>query len=97
MVIEFAEIDVKPGMEAEFIAGVETSRPLFLRSPGCHGLVLHRSIEQPQHFILNIKWDSVAAHEAFRAAPEFALWRANVSACFAAAPNVWHGERVVGA
>ena len=97
MVTEFAEIDIKPGMEAAFIAGVTASRPIFARSPGCHGLELHRSIENPQHFVLNIKWDDVAAHNAFRASPNFALWRGNVSACFAAAPNVWHGEQAAGA
>ena len=97
MVTEFAEIDIKPGMEATFIGDVEASRPIFARSPGCRGLVLRRSIEQPHHFVLNIEWDSVAAHNQFRAAPEFALWRGNVGACFAAPPNVWHGERVAGA
>ncbi|MDD2705111.1 MAG: antibiotic biosynthesis monooxygenase [Acidocella sp.] len=95
MVTEFAEIEVKPGMEAEFIAGVEKSKPAFLRSAGCHGLVLRRSVENPLKFVLQVQWESVDHHMVtFRAAPEFQEWRGNVGHCFAAAPNVWHGEVV---
>jgi quinol monooxygenase YgiN len=97
MVTEFAEIEVKPGMEAQFIAGVEASRAAFARSEGCHGLELHRSVENPAHFVLQVKWESVAHHmEKFRGAPEFQEWRGNVGAYFAAPPKVWHGETVVG-
>jgi quinol monooxygenase YgiN len=95
MVTEFAEIDVKPGTEQDFIAGVEASRPIFLRG-GAHKVWLHRSIEQPSHFVLNIHWDSVDAHNAFRASPDFQLWRGNVGGFFAGPPHVWHSEVVVG-
>jgi quinol monooxygenase YgiN len=97
MVTEFAEIEIKAGMEAQFIAGVEASRKAFARSEGCHGLALHRSIEKPTYFVLQVKWESVAHHmEKFRGAAEFQEWRGNVGACFAAAPKVWHSETVVG-
>jgi quinol monooxygenase YgiN len=94
MVTEFAEIDVKPGTEQDFIAGVEASKPIFLRS-GAHGVWLNHSIEKPGHFVLNILWDSVEAHNVFRASPDFQLWRGNVGHFFAAPPSVWHGETVV--
>ncbi|HQT46666.1 MAG: hypothetical protein B7X08_04265 [Acidocella sp. 20-63-7] len=97
MVTEFAEIEIKPGMEAQFIAGVEASRAAFARSEGCHGLVLHRSIENPTHFVLQVTWESVAHHmDKFRNAPEFEVWRENVGAFFASAPKVWHSETVAG-
>ena len=97
MVTEFAEIEVKPGSEAAFIAGVEASRPVFLGFPGCHGVALHRSLESPSHFVLMVQWGSVADHmEKFRNAPEFQTWRGNVGAYFAGAPKVWHSETVVG-
>jgi quinol monooxygenase YgiN len=94
MVTEFAEIYIKPGKEAAFISGVEVSKPVFAKAPGCHGLVLHRSIEAPEYFVLNIKWDSVAAHNEFRASSDFQTWRGNVGDCFAEPPRVWHGEPV---
>ncbi|MCB5945245.1 antibiotic biosynthesis monooxygenase [Acidocella sp. KAb 2-4] len=95
MVVEFAEIEVKPGMEQEFIAGVEKSKPAFLRSAGCYGLHLVRSVESPSKFVLHVRWESVEHHMVnFRAAPEFQEWRGNVAHCFAAPPHVWHGEVV---
>jgi quinol monooxygenase YgiN len=95
VVTEFAEIDVTPGTEAAFIAGVEASREAFLRSPGCHALTLHQSVENPSHFVLHVQWETVADHmEKFRNAPEFQIWRGHVGAFFAAPPKVWHGEKV---
>jgi quinol monooxygenase YgiN len=95
MVTEFAEIEVKPGMEQVFIAGVEKSKAAFLRSPGCHGLQLVRSVENPSKFVLQVQWETVAHHmELFRNSPEFQLWRENVGNCFAGSPVVWHGETV---
>jgi quinol monooxygenase YgiN len=96
MITEFAEIDVKPGMEPQFIVGVEASLPVFARAPGCHGVELHHSIEHPQHFVLLVKWESVADHmEKFQKSPDFQIWRGNVGACFAGAPKVWHSKTVV--
>lgn len=95
MITEFAEIEVKPGMEEAFIAGVEKSKPAFLRSAGCHGVRLLRAVEMPRKFMLQVQWESVVHHmELFRAAPEYQEWRANVAHCFAGAPLVWHGETV---
>jgi quinol monooxygenase YgiN len=95
MITEFAEIEVKPGMEAAFIEGVEKSKAAFLRSAGCHGVALVRGVENPLKFVLQVQWESVAHHMVtFRAAPEFQEWRANVGHCFAAPPSVWHGENV---
>ncbi len=35
MILEIAQIDVKPGMEAEFENGVTQAAPLFKRAKGC--------------------------------------------------------------
>lgn len=96
MVTEFAEIEVKPGLEQEFIAGVKKSTSAFKRSVGCHGLHLVRSVENPLKFVLQVQWESVEHHMVtFRATPEFQEWRENVGHCFAGTPSVWHGEVVV--
>ncbi len=96
MITEFAEISVKPGTGQQFIAGVEASKLLFARAVGCHGLELHHSLEQPEHFVLLVKWDSVADHmEKFRNSADFQTWRANVGPFFEGAPKVWHSATVV--
>jgi heme-degrading monooxygenase HmoA len=50
MILEIAQIDVKPGMEAEFEAGVAQAAPIFRRAKGCAGLTLQRSTERPSRY-----------------------------------------------
>ena len=47
MILEIAQIDVKPGTEKEFEAGVAKAAPLFKRAKGCHGMELQHSVEKP--------------------------------------------------
>lgn len=96
MVTEFAQIEVKPGMEQLFIEGVEKSRPLFLAAPGCQSLGLQRSVEEPAKFLLVVQWARVEDHMVhFRQSQAYQLWRGNVGDCFASPPVVWHGQAVV--
>lgn len=96
MVTEFAQIEVKPGLEQSFIEGVEKSRPLFLAATGCHSMGLQRSIEEPEKFLLMVQWERVEDHMVhFRQSEAYQLWRSHVGHCFASAPVVWHGQAVV--
>ncbi len=92
MVTEFADIQVKAGMEQEFIDGVRRCKPKFLAFPGCHEVSLQRMIEDPRRFMLIVQWDSVATHESFRASPDFGEWRKNVGHTFEKPPYMMHGE-----
>src|SRR5215831_8408366 len=96
MILEIAHIDVKPGMEAEFEAGVAKAAPIFRRAKGCMGLTLKRSIERPAHYRLFVKWETVENHTVdFRGSADFAEWRKLVGDCFAAPPEVEHVHEVV--
>jgi len=87
---------VKPGMEAEFEAGVAKAAPIFRRAKGCTGLTLQRSIERPAHYRLFVQWDTVANHTVdFRGSADFGEWRKLVGHCFAAPPEVEHVHEVV--
>lgn len=91
MFLEIAQIEVKPGTESRFEAGVAKARPLFLRSKGCKGLELKRSVEHPARYRLFVLWETVENHTVdFRSSPEFAEWRGLVSDCFATPPEVDH-------
>ncbi|EJW11133.1 Antibiotic biosynthesis monooxygenase [Rhodovulum sp. PH10] len=95
MVTEIAQIDVKPGMEAEFEAGVRKAVPAFQRSKGCKSVKLVRSVEKPQRYRLMVQWDTLEAHTVdFRNAPEFQEWRGCVAHTFDAPPYVEHVEEV---
>jgi heme-degrading monooxygenase HmoA len=98
MVLEIAQIDVKPGMEAEFEGNVGKAVPLFKRAKGCTGVTLQRSIEKPQRYRLCVKWATLENHTVdFRGSADFQEWRGLVGHCFAAPPEVEHvNEALVG-
>ena len=96
MVTEIAQIDVKPGSEKDFEAAVAKARPLFLRAKGGLGFELHKSIEKPQLYRLQAKWETLENHTVdFRGSEDFAAWRALVGSFFAAPPEVEHTETVL--
>jgi heme-degrading monooxygenase HmoA len=95
-VIEIAQIDVKPGLEAEFEAGVAKAVPLFKRAKGCTGVELKRSIEKKRRYRLFVTWDTVEHHTVdFRGSADFAEWRKLVGHCFETPPEVEHVEQAV--
>jgi heme-degrading monooxygenase HmoA len=96
MILEIAQIDVKPGMEAEFETGVAQAAPIFRRAKGCGGLTLQRSTERPTRYRLFVKWQTIENHTVdFRGSADFAEWRKLVGHCFAAPPEVEHVREVV--
>lgn len=95
MILEVAEIAVKPGSEEAFQQGVEKAAPLFLRAKGCHGVSLHRVIETPSLYRLVVKWETVDNHMVdFRNSDDFQEWRKLVGPFFDAAPQVTHSDCV---
>ncbi|PYF03880.1 quinol monooxygenase YgiN [Rhodopseudomonas faecalis] len=96
MITEIAQIDVKPGMEADFEAAVTKARAVFGRSNGFCGFELHRSIEKPQRYRLMVKWQTLENHTVdFRGSENFTEWRALVGPFFVAPPEVEHTEIVL--
>jgi quinol monooxygenase YgiN len=96
MITEIAQIDVKPGMEQAFEAGVATATPIFRRAKGCLGITLARSQEKPQRYRLFVKWETLENHTVdFRQSADFQEWRKLVGECFAAPPDVEHVTEVV--
>jgi heme-degrading monooxygenase HmoA len=96
MILEIAQIDVKPGLETEFEAGVAKAAPLFKRAKGCSGMTLQRSIERPTRYRLFVKWDTVENHTIdFRGSADFQEWRKLVGHCFASPPEVEHVRETV--
>jgi quinol monooxygenase YgiN len=96
MVLEIAQIDVKPGMEQEFEAGVAKAVAVFRRAKGCGGLTLQRGVEKASRYRLFIQWETLENHTVdFRGSPDFQQWRTLVGHCFAAPPEVEHVRQVL--
>lgn len=72
MILELVELRTKPGSENDFVVGMTAALPLFQAAPGCHGIDVVRSEENPQTFFCLVKWDSVEAHtEQFQKSPAY--------------------------
>jgi heme-degrading monooxygenase HmoA len=96
MITEIAQIDVKPGMEAEFEKGVKQAAPIFQRAKGCRSMELRRSIEKPTRYRLFVGWDTVENHTIdFRDSADFQEWRKLVGHYFASPPEVEHVAQTV--
>jgi heme-degrading monooxygenase HmoA len=96
MITEIAQIEVKPGMEAEFEAGVKSAAPIFKRAKGCRAMELRRSLEKPARYRLFVAWETVENHTAdFRGSADFQEWRKLVAHCFASPPEVEHVAQVL--
>ena len=90
MVLEIAIIEVTPGSEAAFEEAYAQVRDEVAGSPGARWMRMTRGVESPGRFVLLVEWDSVAAHEAFRAGDGFRRWRAAIGPYFAGPPQVEH-------
>jgi heme-degrading monooxygenase HmoA len=96
MILEIAQIDIKPGMENDFEAGVKKAGPVFKRAKGCKGMTLQKSHENPSRYRLFVQWDTLENHtKDFRESADFQEWRQLVGHCFASPPNVEHVTEVV--
>ncbi|RWD52267.1 MAG: antibiotic biosynthesis monooxygenase [Mesorhizobium sp.] len=96
MFLEVAEIAVKPSSEPAFEQAVAEAAPLFLRAKGCHGLSLHRIVEDPTSYRLVVKWETVEDHMVhFRNSADFQEWRRLVGDYFREAPSVTHSHSVL--
>lgn len=91
MVLEVAEIEVRPGGEDDFVAAYRGVRAVLSGTPGCHSVRMTRGVESPSRFVLLVEWESVAAHEEnFRATERFESWRGAIGPFFAGPPRVEH-------
>jgi quinol monooxygenase YgiN len=96
MVLEIAQIEVAPGMEEAFEAGVAKAAPVFRRAKGCLGMALQRSVEKPGRYRLFVRWETLENHTVdFRGSADFQEWRKLVGHCFASPPEVEHTREVL--
>ena len=95
MVLEIAQIDVKPGMEADFESAAAKAMPLFKRAKGCISMTLQRSHEKPQRYRLFLQWATLENHtQDFRGSADWQEWRNLASPYFATPPDVEHVREV---
>ncbi len=95
MVLEIADITVRPGTEDEFVGAVREGLKFVSDTPGFGRARLTRGIESPSRFVLLIEWDSLEAHTVgFRESENFGRWRGLVGPFFDGPPRVEHVDEL---
>jgi len=92
MILEIADIRIKPGQQAAFDAAIQLgAETVASKAKGFRGYKVNKGVESPERYVLMIYWDTLEDHTiGFREGPLFAQWRAIVGPFFAAPPMVEH-------
>ncbi len=90
MVIERVEILTKPGQQAEFERAMVRGRELLSAAAGCNEVALARGVENPDKYLLTLRWDSVQSHIDFTSTPGFSQFRELAGPFFAEKPAMEH-------
>lgn len=94
-ILESAPLQLRPGSSAAFEQAFAQAQALIAAMPGYRGHELQRCLERPDHYLLLVRWDSVAHHEqGFRQSPEYQQWRALLHHFYEPFPTVLHYEAV---
>ena len=98
MIIEFAQLTIRPGSEEQFEAVFPTAIKVLGTSKGYLSHELRRSMETPNRYALIVQWQTLEDHTVgFRGSPAFTQWRGHVGPFFESPPAVEHFQSVVSA
>lgn len=83
MIVEIAEYNAQPDRADEFLAGLKRGMEIVRRAEGCRGVSVRRQIEDPNHFIAQIEWETLEHHtEKFRGSAPFQEYRAQIAGLY---------------
>ena len=95
MILEAATLQVRPGQSDAFEHSFRQAQEIIASMPGYRSHELQRCIEREGHYLLLVRWDSVAAHEeGFRKSPQYQEWKRLLHHFYDPFPVVHHYERV---
>jgi enamine deaminase RidA (YjgF/YER057c/UK114 family)/heme-degrading monooxygenase HmoA len=95
MILEVAPLQIRSGLSAEFEDAFQRAQPIIASVPGYISHELQRCLEQPDHYVLLVRWQSVAAHEQnFRGSGGYLEWKRLLHHFYDPFPKVLHYEAV---
>lgn len=97
MILEIAQLQVKPELTAEFESAFSKAQTIIASMPGYLGHELQKCIEQVNHYMLLVRWESVEHHEVgFRKSAQYQEWRMLLHHFYDPFPTVLHYELTNG-
>jgi len=97
MIIEIAQLTIRPGSERQFEAVFPTAIKVLGGSRGYLSHELRRSMETPNRYALIVHWQTLEDHTVgFRGSPAFTQWRGHIGPYLESPPVVEHFQSVPG-
>jgi heme-degrading monooxygenase HmoA len=91
MVVEYIRYTVPAARAASFVEAYRKAGEVLQSDPHCAAFEVARGVEEPEHFVVRIEWDSVEGHEqGFRASLGFREFYAAVRPFFADIEEMKH-------
>lgn len=95
MILEVAHLDVIPNQTAEFELAFSTAQAIISAMPGYISHELQRCLERPNHYVLLVRWQTLADHtEGFRSSAQYQDWKRLLHHFYDPFPTVEHFESV---
>jgi heme-degrading monooxygenase HmoA len=97
VILEIAQLQVRPELTADFEAAFHKAQAIIASMPGYLGHELQRCIEQANHYMLLVRWESVEHHEiGFRKSVQYQEWRKLLHHFYDPFPTVLHYDLANG-
>jgi heme-degrading monooxygenase HmoA len=90
-----AQLQVRSGQSREFETAFAIAQRIISSMPGYRSHELQRCLEREGHYMLLVRWDSVADHEeGFRKSAQYQEWRKLLHHFYDPFPTVLHYAKV---
>lgn len=97
MILEIANLQVRPGQTKDFEAAFKTAQVIISSMPGYQGHELQRCVERVGHYMLLVRWETVEHHEVgFRTSSQYQEWKKLLHHFYDPFPTVLHYEQAFG-
>ena len=91
MILEIAQLQVKPGQAAEFEAAFAKAQAIISSMPGYLDHELQHCIEHDHQYMLLVRWNKLQDHTVgFRQSPQYQEWRKLLHHFYDPFPTVLH-------
>lgn len=95
MILEVADLHIKPGLAIEFEAAFKTASTIIAASPGYLSHELQRCLETPDRYLLLVRWQTLEDHTiGFRQSPQYQEWQKLLHHFYDPFPTVEHYELI---
>lgn len=93
MIVEYIRYTVPAERADEFEASYRRAAGVLAADEHCLHYEMARGVEEPEHFVVRLEWDSLEGHEqGFRKSPGFGAFFAAVKPFFAQIEEMKHYE-----